>query len=77
MAAAVLIARPLGHTIRGNMRATSVLVSHDYQVVDEDAVPRDLCCPDMKRIKARHHSGVKVIPGVLITPKPCTSTRLS
>ena len=40
------------------------------------AVPRDLCCPDMKKIKARHHSGVKIIPGVLITPKPYTSTRL-
>ena len=71
-----LIARPPGRTIRGNMSATSVLVSYDYQIIDEDAVPRDLCCPDMKKIKARHHSGVKIIPGVLITPKPYTSTRL-
>jgi hypothetical protein len=71
-----LIARPLGHTIRGNMSATSVLVSYDYQITDEDAVPRDLCSPDLKKIKARHHSGVKLIPGVLITPKPYTSTRL-
>jgi hypothetical protein len=71
-----LIAKPVGRTIRGNMSATSVLVSYDYQIIDEDAVPRDLCCPDMKKIKARHHSGVKIIPGVLITPKPYTSTRL-
>jgi len=73
---AALLARPVGRIIRGNMSATSVLVAYEYQVVDEDAVPRDLCSPDMKKIKARHHSGVKVIPGVLITPKPYTSTRL-
>jgi hypothetical protein len=71
-----LIARPPGRTIRGNMSATSVLVSYDYQITDEDAVPHDLCSPDLKKIKARHHSGVKIIPGVLITPKPYTSTRL-
>ena len=71
-----LVARPPGRTIRGNMSATSVLVSYDYQITDEDAVPRDLCSPDLKKIKARHHSGVKLIPGVLITPKPYTSTRL-
>ena len=71
-----LIARPVGRTIRGNMSATSVLVSYDYQIIDEDAVPLDLCSPDLKKIKARHHSGVKIIPGVLITPKPYTSTRL-
>lgn len=71
-----LIARPPGRTIRGNMSATSVLVAYDYQITDEDAVPRDLCSPDLKKIKARHHSGVRLIPGVLITPKPYTSTRL-
>jgi len=71
-----LAARPLGRIIGVNMSATSVLVAYEYQVVDEDAVPRDLCSPDLKKMKARHHSGVKVIPGVLITPKPYTSTRL-
>jgi len=44
----------------------------DIQIVQPDLVPRDLCEPSMSKIRARAKSGVKDIPGVLITGKYTT-----
>lgn len=73
---AELITKPVGQTIRGNMSTTSVIEGWDYQIIDEALVERSLCSPDMVKIRARHKSGVAEIPGVLITPKSHTATRL-
>jgi len=62
--------------VKGNMSTSSVKTTYEYLVVDPDLVPRDLCSPDMIKIKARHKSGIKNIPGVLISEKRFTTTRL-
>lgn len=71
-----LIVRPVSGTVRGNMSSTAIIEGYEYLITDEAAVPHDLCSPDLKKIKARHKSGIKFIPGVLITLKSHTSTRL-
>jgi vacuolar-type H+-ATPase subunit I/STV1 len=70
-----LAVKPVKGPIRGNMGTTSIVETFEYTIIDEDAVERSLCSPDMKKIKARHQSGVKIIPGVLITSNAHTSTR--
>jgi len=62
--------------VKGNMSTSSVKTTYEYLVVDPDLVPKDLCSPDLAKIKARHKSGAKVIPGVLISEKQYTATRL-
>lgn len=70
------IVRPVSQTVRGNMSTATVIESWNYQITDPDAVPRDLCSPDMAKIKARHKSGIKEIPGVLITKTERVMSRL-
>ena len=71
-----LIVKPVGGTVRGNMSSTAIIDSFEYFIQDENLVPRELCSPDLKKIKAKHKYDKKPIPGVLITPKSHTSTRL-
>jgi len=60
------LAPTTSHTHLGSV---SYIESFDVAITNPDLVPRDLCVPDMVRIRARVKSGVKVIPGVLIIPK--------
>ncbi|MBN1690417.1 MAG: hypothetical protein JW901_05305 [Dehalococcoidia bacterium] len=71
-----LIVRPVGGTVRGNMSSTAIIEGYEYEIIDPDAVPRELCSPDLKKIKAKHKYDKLPVPGVLITPKAHTSTRL-
>lgn len=41
----------------------------EIRVIDDYKVPRDLCKPDMVRIRSRVKSGIRQIDGVLITQK--------
>lgn len=71
-----LIVKPVGGTVRGNMSSTAIIEGWDYEIIDPDAVPRELCSPDLKKIKAKHKYDKLPVPGVLITAKSHTSTRL-
>ena len=62
-------------TSRSDMGTVTYRDDFDIQIVDPDKVPRDLCDPSMSRIRARVKSGVRDIPGVLITKKTITVTR--
>ena len=48
---------------------------YDVVIVDPFKVPRELCDPNMSRIRARVKSGVTDIPGVLVTKKFVTVAR--
>jgi hypothetical protein len=65
----------VGDTVRGHLSTTNIRETYEYEIVDPNAVPRDLCSPDLQKIKARHKSGISDIPGVLITKREYTSTR--
>jgi len=47
----------------------------DVSIVNPALVPRDLCDPNISKIRARAKSGVKEIPGVLIFTKTTTVQR--
>jgi hypothetical protein len=72
-----VITVPVGQTVRGNMGTTSIKETPEFTIIDENAVERSLCSPDLKKIKARYASGIKEIPGVLITVKTHTVSRFS
>ena len=63
-------------TSRPDMGAVTYRDDYDIQIVQPDLVPRDLCDPSMTKIRKRVQSGVKDIPGVLITPKYTTATKV-
>lgn len=69
------ITQAVKDTVRGHVSTTSIRETYEYEVIDPNAVPRDLCSPDLQKIKARHKSGVNEIPGVLITKREYTMTR--
>jgi hypothetical protein len=63
------------------MSSTSIRETFEYAITDEDQVPREFCSPDLKKIKAFNLAQVALrkpvsIPGVLITSKSYTSTRI-
>ncbi|MDD5510871.1 MAG: hypothetical protein PHI12_08675 [Dehalococcoidales bacterium] len=70
------IVKPVTNSVRGNMSSTAIIEGYEYEIIDPDAVPRELCSPDLKKIKAKHKYDKLPIPGVLITAKSHTSTRL-
>jgi len=70
-----IIARPVTNTIKGNMGTTSVQTVPEFFIINENDVPRELCSPDIKKIKAWYSLGNKQIPGVLITYKERTVSR--
>ena len=56
----------MGSKVRANLGTLSFKKVAVYTVVNEKLVERSLCSPDLKKIQARHESGVESIPGVLI-----------
>jgi len=65
---------PLAPTKTSQAHLGSVTYRDDFDVsiVDPLLVPRELCDPNLSRIRARVKSGVTEIPGVLITKKYIT-----
>lgn len=70
------IVAPVGRTMRGNMGSTTIKDTPEFTITDENAVPRELCSPDLKKIKAYYQFN-KNIPGVLVTMKQHTISRFS
>jgi hypothetical protein len=73
----VAIVQSLDNKVRGNMSTTSIKETPEFDVIEPDKVERSLCSPDLKKIKARYDSGIKDIPGVLVTIKRSTVSRFS
>jgi hypothetical protein len=65
-----------GNIVRGNMGSTSIVTGYDFEIIDPAAVPRDCCSPDMRLIKAKYKYDGKPIPGVQITRRDRTVSRL-
>jgi hypothetical protein len=62
-------------TSRAHMGTVTYRDDLDIRVVEPAKVPRDLCEPSMALIRARVKSGLKDIPGVLVTTKLATVAR--
>ena len=52
-----------------HLGSVSYVEGFDVSITNAALVPRDLCDPNLVKIRARANSGVKEIPGVLISPK--------
>lgn len=65
-----------GNIVRGNMGSTSIVTVFDFEIIDPQAVPRDCCSPDLRLIKAKYKYDGKPIPGVMITRRDRTVSRL-
>lgn len=61
------IPEALGKTSHAHLGSVTYRDGFDIAIVDHRLVPRDLCDPNLSRIRARVKSGVTEIPGVLIT----------
>jgi len=59
-------------TSQAHLGSVTYREDFDVSIVNPMAVPRDLCDPNISRIRARVKSGVTEIPGVLITKKYIT-----
>ena len=64
-----------GKTSHAHLGSVTYRDDIDVTIVNPLLVPRDLCDPNLSRIRARAKSGVTEIPGVLITHKYTTQTR--
>lgn len=62
-------------TSHANIGSVTYRKQIEVQVVNPDLVPRDLCEPSLSKIRKRAESGVREIPGVLITEKEIPVTR--
>ena len=62
-------------TSRAHLGSVTYREEIEVTIVNPLLVPRDLCDPNISRIRARAKSGVKEIPGVLITKKFVTVAR--
>ena len=62
-------------TSHAHLGAVTYREDFDVSIVDPLLVPRELCDPNLTRIRARVKSGVMEIPGVLITKKFITVAR--
>jgi len=62
-------------TSRTHLGTVTYREDFEVTIVNPLLVPRDLCDPNLTRIRARVKSGVIEIPGVLITKKYITQTR--
>ena len=62
-------------TSRAHLGSVTYREEIEVTIVNPLLVPRDLCDPTISRIRARAKSGVKEIPGVLITKKFVTVAR--
>ena len=59
----------LPKTHKANLGSVTYREDIDVAIVNANLVPRDLCEPSLKKIKARAESGVTDIPGVVISKK--------
>lgn len=57
----------------GGMALRSLTV--DYEIQDESAIPRELCSPDPKKIKAMIDKGARDIPGISVFESVSTMVR--
>lgn len=73
----IAVVEAITNKVRGNMSTTSIRETPEFYIADEDKVERSLCSPDVKKIRARYESGIKDIPGVLVTIKRSTVSRFS
>ena len=64
-----------GKTSKAHLGSVTYREDIEVMIVNPLLVPRELCDPNMSRIRARAKSGVKEIPGVLISKKYVTVTR--
>ncbi len=73
------IVQPVSQTVRGNMGSTNIRETAEFTLIpgQEDKIPRNLCSPDLKKIKAWYALGNRDIPGVMITMKQHTVSRFS
>jgi len=62
-------------TSRANFGSVTYREDIEVMIVNPLLVPRELCDPNLSRIRARAKSGVKEIPGVLISKKYVTVAR--
>ncbi|MGA2669987.1 MAG: hypothetical protein ABSF21_01000 [Dehalococcoidia bacterium] len=62
-------------TSHAHLGAVTYREDFDISIVNPSLVPRELCEPNLSRIRARVKSGVMEIPGVLITKKYVTVAR--
>jgi dGTP triphosphohydrolase len=62
-------------TSHAHLGAVTYREDFEVSIVDPLLVPRELCDPNLSRIRARVKSGVMEIPGVLITKKYITIAR--
>ena len=62
-------------TSHSEMGATTYRDLIEIQIVSPDLVPRDLCEPSPTKIRARANSGIREIPGVIITVKQIPVSR--
>ena len=72
-----IIVEPVKQSIRGNMGTTTIAETFDYEIIDDNAIPRELCSGDLKKIKAKHKYDKLPVPGVLITTRSHTVSRFS
>jgi len=56
-------------THQANLGSVTYREGIEVEIVNANLVPRDLCEPSLKKIKARAESGITDIPGVVITKK--------
>ena len=63
-------------TSRAELGTTSYLEGFDIIIINPSLVPHDLCEPSLSKIKARVKSGVKEIPGVLISNRTTIVSRV-
>jgi hypothetical protein len=72
-----IIVEPVKQSIAGNMGSTRIVDTFDYEIIDDNAIPRELCSGDLKKIKAKHKYDKLPIPGVMITARSHTVSRFS
>lgn len=62
-------------TSHANLGSVTYREGIEIIIVEPQKVPRDLCVPSLPLIRARAESGIRDIPGVLITAKTITVAR--
>ena len=74
-----IIVAPVTQSIRGNMGTTAIKETPEFTLIpgEEGNVPRNLCSPDMAKIKKWYAAGFHEIPGVMVTMKSHTVSRFS
>jgi hypothetical protein len=74
-----IIVEPVKQSIRGNMGTTQIKEVPEFTLIpgEEGNVPRNLCSPDMAKIKKWYAAGFHEIPGVMVTMKSHTVSRFS